>query len=140
MSYSLACSRPDVFRAVVVQSSPGQISGCEGGTEPIAYFGVHGTGDNLATGEGLRDTFVANYGCTSQDTPEPAPGSLTHITTAYEGCAEGYPVQWAAFDEGHIAAPQDGAPGDSGSNTWVPGEAWEFITQFEGTAPPKLDR
>ncbi|MEO3751437.1 hypothetical protein [Streptomyces sp. B6B3] len=38
MSYSLACSRPDVFRAVVVQSSPGQLSGCAGGTQPVATW------------------------------------------------------------------------------------------------------
>jgi hypothetical protein len=44
-------------------------------------------------------------------------------------------VVWAAFDGGHISAPQDGAAGD-GANTWVPGEAWDFITQFESTAPP----
>jgi hypothetical protein len=37
---------------------------------------------------------------------------------------------WAAFDEGHIAAPQDGAAGDSGSRTWVPGEIWNFFTRF----------
>ncbi len=133
MSYSLACSRPDVFRAVVVQSSPGQLSGCDGGTQPVAYLGVHGIGDNIGSGEGLRDTFVRNNGCTAQDTPEPAPGSLTHVTTTYEGCSADHPVVWAAFDGGHIAAPQDGAGGDSGSNTWVPGAAWDFITQFEST-------
>ncbi|MGP3968181.1 alpha/beta hydrolase family esterase [Streptomyces sp. 6N223] len=136
MSISLACSRPDVFRAIVAQSSPGEISGCDGGTEPVAYMGVHGTADNFTGGEAQRDRWVTNNGCTPQDTPEPAGGSLTHITTAYEGCQEGYPVVWAAFDEGHISAPTDGVAGDSG-NTWVPGEAWDFITQFESTAPPE---
>jgi poly(3-hydroxybutyrate) depolymerase len=136
MSISLACSRPDVFRAVVAQSSPGEISGCDGGTEPVAYMGVHGISDNFTGGEAQRDRWVTNNGCTPQDTPEPAAGSLTHVTTAYEGCSEGHPVVWAAFDEGHIAAPQDGAPGDSASS-WVPGEAWDFITQFESTASPE---
>ncbi|MEO3751436.1 hypothetical protein [Streptomyces sp. B6B3] len=93
-------------------------------------MGVHGTGDNIGSGESLRDTFVRNNGCTAQDTPEPAPGSLTHVTTTYSGCSADHPVVWAAFDGGHIAAPQDGAPGDSGSRTWVPAAAWEFITQF----------
>ena len=47
------------------------------------------------------------------------------------------PVAWAAFDEGHIAAPQDGATGDSGSRTWLPGEVWRFFTQFQNsTASP----
>ncbi|MEO3750045.1 hydrolase [Streptomyces sp. B6B3] len=132
MSISLACSRPDVFRAVVAQSSPGEISGCDGGTEPVAYMGVHGTADNFTGGEAQRDRWVTNNGCTPQDTPAPAAGSLTHITTDYEGCSEDHPVRWAAFDEGHIAAPHDGAPGDGG-DTWVPGEAWDFITQFQPT-------
>lgn len=34
MSYSLACSRPNVFRAVAVLSGA-QLSGCSGGTEPV---------------------------------------------------------------------------------------------------------
>jgi pimeloyl-ACP methyl ester carboxylesterase len=34
MSYSLACSRPKVFRAVAVLSGA-QLSGCSGGTEPV---------------------------------------------------------------------------------------------------------
>jgi len=56
--------------------------------------------------------------------------------TSYSGCRAGYPVQWAAFDEGHIAAPQDGATGDSGSRTWVPALVWQFFSQFGSTTPP----
>ncbi|OUC92911.1 hypothetical protein CA983_37300 [Streptomyces swartbergensis] len=52
--------------------------------------------------------FVRNNGCTPQNPPEPAQGSLTHRVTTYSGCSAGYPVAWAAFDEGHIPAPQDG--------------------------------
>ncbi|MFV2084797.1 cellulose binding domain-containing protein [Micromonospora sp. LOL_021] len=63
-------------------------------------------------------------------------GSLTHRTTTYSGCRAGYPVVWAAFDGGHIAAPQDGAPGDSGTRTWLPGETWDFFTQFGATPGP----
>jgi poly(3-hydroxybutyrate) depolymerase len=133
MTYALACSRPDVFRAVVVQDGGGP-SGCDGGTKPIAYFGVHGISDSDGIGMAARDMFVKNNGCTAQDPPKPPAGSLTHVTTTYAGCAEGYPVQFAWFDGGHMAAPQDGAPGD-GPNTWVPGEVWKFFTQFE-SAPP----
>ncbi|MER5373332.1 cellulose binding domain-containing protein [Streptomyces sp. NPDC002553] len=137
MSYALACSRATVFRAVAVQSG-GQLSGCSGGTQPIAYLGVHGLRDNvlgISGGRALRDRFVRNNGCTPQNPPEPAQGSLTHRVTAYSGCSAGHPVAWAAFDEGHIAAPQDGAPGDSG-RTWVPGEVWKFFTQFQTSEPP----
>ncbi|MFF9282949.1 cellulose binding domain-containing protein [Streptomyces griseosporeus] len=137
MSYALACSRATVFRAVAVQSG-GLLSGCSGGTQPIAYLGVHGLRDNvlgISGGRTLRDRFVANNGCTPQNPPEPAPGSLTHRVTAYSGCSAGHPVVWAAFDEGHIAAPQDGAPGDSGSRTWLPAEVWKFFTQFQTSEP-----
>lgn len=138
MSYALACSRATVFRAVAVQSG-GQLSGCSGGTQPIAYLGVHGLRDNvlgISGGRALRDRFVRNNGCTAQNPPEPAQGSRTHRVTAYSGCSAGHPVVWAAFDEGHIAAPQDGAAGDSGSRTWVPQEVWKFFTQFQTSNPP----
>ncbi|MFF5369401.1 cellulose binding domain-containing protein [Streptomyces sp. NPDC013187] len=136
MSYALACSRATVFRAVAVQSG-GQLSGCSGGTQPIAYLGVHGLRDNvlgIAGGRAMRDRFVRNNGCAPQNPPEPAQGSLTHRVTTYSGCSAGHPVAWAAFDEGHIAAPQDGAPGDSG-RSWLPGEVWKFFTQFQGSDP-----
>jgi len=138
MSYALACSRATVFRAVAAQSG-GQLSGCSGGTQPIAYLGVHGLRDNvlgISGGRALRDRFVRNNGCTAENPPEPAQGSLTHRVTAYAGCSAGHPVVWAAFDEGHIAAPQDGAAGDSGSRTWVPQEVWKFFTQFQTSNPP----
>ncbi|GII75245.1 hypothetical protein Sru01_02270 [Sphaerisporangium rufum] len=136
MSYSLACSRASVFRAVVVYSGA-QLSGCSGGTQPVAYFGIHGVSDNvlnISQGRGLRDTFVRNNGCTAQNPPEPRAGSGTHILTAYSGCRAGYPVQWAAFDGGHGPAPVDGG-GDSGARTWTSAEAWKFISQFQGGGP-----
>ncbi|MGW0506871.1 RICIN domain-containing protein [Micromonospora sp. NPDC003241] len=136
MSYALACARSTVFRAVAVYGAPRELSGCSGGTQPIAYFAAHGIGDNIATGRSLRDRFVRNNGCTAQNPPEPTAGSLTHRTTTYSGCRAGYPVTWAAFDGGHIAAPQDGAPGDSGSRTWLPAETWNFFSQFGGGTPP----
>ncbi|WFE96701.1 ricin-type beta-trefoil lectin domain protein [Micromonospora sp. WMMD987] len=136
MSYSLACSRANVFRAVAVYSG-GQLSGCSGGGQPIAYMGIHGIGDpvlNVSAGRSLRDTFVRNNGCTAQNPPEPRAGSLTHITTTYSGCRSGYPVVWAAFDGGHTPGPVDGG-GDSGARTWTKGEVWRFFTQFGSTSP-----
>ena len=44
MSYAIACARAKVFRAVAVYSGA-QLSGCSGGTEPIAYLGIHGISD-----------------------------------------------------------------------------------------------
>ena len=138
MSYALACARPSVFRAVAVQSGA-QLSGCSGGTTPVPYLGIHGIRDsvlNISLGRSLRDTFVRNNGCTPQNPPEPAQGSLTHIITNYSGCRAGFPVEWAAFDEDHNPAPADGVPGIQGARTWVPAEVWRFFTQFDTTPPP----
>ncbi len=103
MSYALACSRATVFRAVAVQSG-GQLSGCSGGAQPIAYLGVHGLRDNvlgISGGRALRDRFVRNNGCTAQNPLEPVQGSLTHRVTAYSGCSAGHPVVWAASTKAH---------------------------------------
>jgi poly(3-hydroxybutyrate) depolymerase len=135
MSYALACARANVFRAVAVYSGA-QLSGCAGGTQPIAYLGIHGLTDNvlnISMGRSLRDTFVRNNGCTAQNPPEPAPGSRGHVVTAYSGCRAGYPVVWAAFDGGHTPAPIDG--GGDGWRTWTANEVWTFFTQFQTTDP-----
>lgn len=132
MSYAIACARPTVFRAVAVISG-GQISGCSGGTQPIAYFGLHGISDNvlsISQGRSLRDTFVRNNGCAAQNPPEPGAGSRTHITTTCSGCRSGYPVQWAAYDNGHMPGPVDGTYAESGITTWTKGEIWRFFAQF----------
>jgi len=135
MSYALACSRANVFRAVAVYSGA-QLSGCAGGTQPIAYMGIHGLTDNvlgISLGRGLRDTFVRNNGCTAQNPPEPGQGSRGHVVTAYSGCRSGYPVVWAAFDGGHTPGPIDG--GGDGWRTWTSGEVWKFFTQFQSSDP-----
>jgi poly(3-hydroxybutyrate) depolymerase len=140
MSFALACARPAVFRAVVVYSGA-QLSGCNGGTQAVAYFGIHGTHDsvlNISNGRSLRDTFVRNNGCTSQSPREPTQGSLTHITTGYSGCRAGFPVQWAAFDGDHTPSPVDGSTTTSGARTWTSAEVSRFLAQFQTqpTTPP----
>jgi poly(3-hydroxybutyrate) depolymerase len=138
MTYALACARPTVFRAVAVYSGA-NLSGCSGGTQPVAYMGLHGIRDNvlnISAGRSLRDTFVRNNGCTPQNPPEPAQGSLTHIITAYSGCSAGHPVVWAAFDgAGHDPGPIDGCTCD-GWRTWTSGEVWKFFTQFQTGPTP----
>ncbi|MBU8859792.1 MULTISPECIES: cellulose binding domain-containing protein [unclassified Micromonospora] len=138
MSYAVACARSTIVRAVTVISGA-NLSGCNGGTQPVAYFGIHGTYDsvlNISMGRSLRDTFVRNNGCTPQSPREPSRGSLTHITTAYSGCREGYPVQWAAFDGDHTPSPVDGSPSPNDSRTWTSAEIWRFFSQFASTTPP----
>lgn len=132
MSYALACARPTVFRAVAVYSG-GVLSGCEGGTQPVAYLGIHGVSDgtlNISGGRSMRDKFVMNNGCTSQSPPEPNSGSGMHTCTAYQGCKAGYPVEWCAFDGGHTPGNVDGG-GDDGAKTWTKTEVWKFFTQFQ---------
>ncbi|MGI5270444.1 ricin-type beta-trefoil lectin domain protein [Nonomuraea sp. CA-218870] len=143
MSYALACARATVFRAVAVYAG-GQLSGCSGGTEPVAYIGLHGLRDsvlNISSGRSLRDRFVRNNGCTPQNPPEPAQGSLTHIVTYYSGCRTGYPVAWAAFDAGHTPGPVDGRPGDfePGENSWTRPVVWDFFTRLGGGDPNPPD-
>jgi len=127
MSYALACARPDVFRAVAVMSGA-DLSGCEGGTTPVAYLGQHGTHDSVldyTMGEQIRDTFVTANGCTPTDPGEPAPGAA-HVTTEYEGCTEGYPVTWIAFDGDHQSTATDPGSGEQ----FTSGEIWSFFSQF----------
>jgi hypothetical protein len=128
-----------VFRAVAVYAG-GQLSGCSGGTQPVAYIGLHGLRDpvlNISQGRSLRDRFVRNNGCIPQNPPEPAQGSLTHTVTAYSGCRAGYPVVWAAYDAGHTPGPVDGSAGDfePGERSWTRPVVWNFFAQFQSSVP-----
>lgn len=132
MSNALACARADVFRAVAVLNGA-QLSGCSGGTQPIAYLGSHGVVDdvlNISQGRALRDRALRNNGCQAQQAPEPAAGSGTHTRTAYT-CRDGYPVVWLASDSGHQWDARDRGQQQS----WVPGEIWRFFTSLPSTTP-----
>lgn len=140
MSYAIACARANVFRGVVLYAG-GVLSGCEGGTQPIAYFGIHGLRDStlsIAGGRSMRDRFVRNNGCTPQNPPEPPQGSLTHVVTYYTGCRAGYPVVWGAFDGPHAPNAVDGSadPYAPGARSWTQQAVWTFITQLGSTTPP----
>jgi poly(3-hydroxybutyrate) depolymerase len=128
MSNALACARANVFRGVALYAGA-QLSGCDGGTAPIAYFHAHGIRDsvlNISQGRSIRDRAVKNNKCTAMSPPEPASGSGTHICTSYQNCTAGFPVRWCAFDGDHNPTEKDRGQAKS----WVPGEAWKFISQF----------
>jgi hypothetical protein len=128
MSYAIACARPDVFRGVALYSGA-QLSGCDGGTKPIAFFASHGLTDtvlDISAGRSLRDHFMQVNGVMPDDPPEPEIGSGTHICTTYQGSSPDYPVVWCAFDGGHNPNPHDSGQ----STSWVPPEVWSFINQF----------
>lgn len=130
MTYGLACDRSDVFRAVAVYGGA-VLSGCNDGSDPVAYLGIHGISDgtcNIAGGRSMRDRFVNNNGCTTQAPPEPNGGSRSHTCTSYQGCSDN-PVRWCAFDGGHTPGHVDGG-GDDGALTWTKTEAWKFFSQF----------
>lgn len=135
MSYAIACERANVFRAVAIFSG-GSMSGCNGGNDPIAVLESHGIGDPMTPfgwGEGIRDRFVKNNGCTPQDARKPGPGSKTHFITNYNGCSPGHPVEWIAFDGGHDFTPTDNDQPDE--TTYLAKETWKFFSQFASDAP-----
>jgi poly(3-hydroxybutyrate) depolymerase len=129
MSYALACARADVFRAVAVYSGA-LLSGCDGGTTPVAYIATRGVQEPSISGSmggrAIRDNMAMVNGCTAQSPPEPEVGSGGHLCTSYEDCLEGYPVRWCAFDGGHTPSPID----QGGTASWVPQEVWTFLAQF----------
>lgn len=127
MSYALACARPKMLRAIAVLSG-GVLSGCAGGSEPVAYYGQHGTADsvlNVSGGRQMRDKFVQNNGCT-RVTPEPNPNGAQSVKIQYKNCKSGYPVTWVIHNGDHNPSQTD-----NGSRTpFAPGNTWEFFSQF----------
>ena len=97
MSYALACARPDKIRAVAVISGA-QLSGCNGGNTPVAFYGQHGTSDsvlNVSMGRQLRDKYVGLNGC--QKLPnEPQPNGGNSVNSIASDA--GYEVRLTAAD------------------------------------------
>ena len=148
MSYEIACSRAKVFRAAVIYEG-GQLSGCDGGNDPIALWQTEGLTDttvNMSLATPIRDRFVKNNGCTVQNPPQPPqpPPYLStggHICTDYAGCSTGHPVRWCVHQSGHGPGPVDGTsdlynscatPPKSCSAscpcTWTPDDAWAWLS------------
>jgi hypothetical protein len=150
MSYEIACARAKSFRAAAIYEGA-QLSGCDGGNDPIALWQMVGLTDstcpmNLATP--IRDRFVMNNGCTVQNPPQPpAPPPFLatggHICTDYAGCSPGHPLRWCVHQSGHGNAVVDGTgdlynscatPPKSCSAdcpcTWVPEDVWKFFTSL----------
>ena len=134
MSYEIACARAKVFRAIAIFEGA-QLSGCDGGNDPIAFWQMVGTADTTCTEDmatPLRDKFVKNNACTGQNPPQPAAGSLTHTCTSYSGCSAGHPLRWCVHGSGHTPAPIDGSSSlyGPGGSSWVPGDLWPWLTSL----------
>jgi hypothetical protein len=136
MSIALACVRPDKFRAAAIYAA-GFISGVQPAqcTTPVPVFHVHGVDDPILMyprGLEVLNTFSNINGCAPFTPPTPAENG--HACTSLEGCSA--PTRFCNFGagegntinnlRGHYPVPKD--PGQTTS--WVPAEAWSFITQF----------
>ncbi len=156
MSYEIACARakvtadhPYAFRGAAIYEGA-QISGCDGGNDPIALWQMVGLEDtrcpmNLATP--IRDRFVTNNGCTvaAQEPPQPPMGPPYlnpggHVCTDYAGCSAGHPLRWCVHQSGHGNAIVDGTPdlyntcgtapktcSASCPCSWVPADVWKWM-------------
>ena len=150
MSYEIACARAKSFRAAVIYEG-GQLSGCDGGNDPIALWQTEGLTDTtvpMSLATPIRDRFVKNNGCTTQNPPQPPqpppylnPGG--HVCTDYAGCSAGHPLRWCVHQSGHAPGPVDGTsdlynscatPPKSCSATcpctWTPDDVWSWLTSF----------
>jgi len=147
MSYELACARAKVFRAAVIYEG-GQLSGCDGGNDPIALWQMEGLTDGtvgMSMATPIRDRFVKNNGCTNQTPPQPpTPGTWLnpggHICTDYAGCSAGHPLRWCVTQSGHGPGAIDGTsdlynscatPPKTCSTscpcTWTPDDVWPWL-------------
>lgn len=150
MSYELACARAKVFHAAVIYEG-GQLSGCDGGNDPIALWQTEGLTDttvSMSLATPIRDRFVKNNGCTAQNPPQPPqpPPYLSsggHICTNYAGCSADHPVRWCVHQSGHGPGPVDGSsdlynscatpPKTCSAScpcTWTPDDVWSWLTSF----------
>ena len=150
MSYSIACSRAKVFKGVAIYEGA-QLSGCDNGNDPIAYWQMAGLDDGTCTIDGakpMRDKFVKNNSCTAQNPPQPPKGppylsTGGHVCTDYAGCSTGHPLRWCVHQSGHGNAIVDGTPdvynscatppktcSTSCPCTWVPQDVWTWMNSF----------
>ncbi|KAK0652540.1 Alpha/Beta hydrolase protein [Cercophora newfieldiana] len=124
MSYAVACARPKMIRAIAVLSG-GVLSGCQGGNDPVAYYGQHGTADsvlNVSGGRQMRDRFVKNNGCTAVSEPQPG---QTSVKVEYKNCKAGYPVTWVVHKGDHNPSQTDNG------QIFAPKNSWDFFSQFQ---------
>ena len=150
MSYEIACARAKVFRAAAIYEGA-QLSGCDGGNDPIALWQMVGLEDTVLS----RQPRNAHPRQVREEQrlhgPEPAPTAKAppylspggHICTDYAGCSSGHPLRWCVHQSGHGNAIVDGTgdlynscatPPKTCSTTcpcsWVPADVWSFFTSL----------
>ncbi len=123
MAWTLACSRANVFRAVVGHSGGGVPNPTT--CQPIPYLGSLGLSDVSGNSQKTQTDQFANWnGCTIEPLPTAPKGG--HICSNYRGCPANYPVRWCSYDGGHTPSPNDSGM----SSSWMPSEVWRFLSQF----------
>lgn len=123
MAWTLACARPDVYRAAVVHSGGGlpRPASCP----PVAFMSSLGQQESGGAGQTSNSDFFAQQnGCMVEALAKAPRGG--HACSDYKGCSEGHPTRWCDYDGGHTPSPND-----AGQNTsWMPQEVWTFLSQF----------
>lgn len=114
-SNAIGCALGDRFRAIAPYA--GSLwSGCENGSNPVAYLGTHGGQDDIvgiSAGREARDEFIERNGCSTTTMPYGSNGCVE-----YQGCTEGYPLVWCEYSGGH------------GWPNFSTDLVWEFFSQF----------
>lgn len=123
MAWTLACSRPRVFRAAVVHSGGGLARPAT--CQPVAFMSSLGRDESGAAGQTSNSDFFAKQnGCSVVALAQAPSGG--HACSDYSGCLTGSPTRWCDYDGGHTTAPNDAGQGMS----WMPNEVWAFLEQF----------
>ncbi|WP_437960687.1 hypothetical protein WME76_14240 [Sorangium sp. So ce119] len=123
MAWTLACARPNVYRAAVVHSGGGlaRPASCQ----PIAFMSSLGQQESGGAGQTSNsDFFAGQNGCAVESLAKAPRGG--HACSDYEGCSAGHPTRWCDYDGGHTPSPNDAGQGMS----WMPQEVWTFLSQF----------
>ncbi|HEY3495346.1 MAG TPA: hypothetical protein VGK73_11695 [Polyangiaceae bacterium] len=132
MSYETGCARArgtanGYIRGVAVYAGSPQItSGPCPPDSPVAYFGSHGTQDNVlqhSGGVSMAQDYAEANGCNWMSPPQ---ASGSHVCTDIGGCMNGYPVRFCSFVGPHTPFPDNG----QAQGSWGPAEAWDFLSQF----------
>lgn len=123
MVWTLACARPNVYRAAVVHSGGGlaRPASCQ----PIAFMSSLGQQESGGAGQTSNsDFFAMQNGCTVETLAKATRGG--HACSDYKDCSAGHPTRWCDYDGGHTPSPNDAGQDMS----WMPQEVWTFLSQF----------
>ncbi|KAI6372397.1 hypothetical protein MCOR25_003720 [Pyricularia grisea] len=121
MTFALACARASVFKAVAIIDA-GQVSGCEGGNDPLNFLQFHGTEDTIfpmSQATQLKDRFIKNNGCQSKDVT--LAGNSTQSAETDFTCTK-KKLSFVSFVGGHVGAPL------GQQSSLAPDTTWNFFT------------